>query len=112
MFRDLICIAITFFFVVVASPDLNVWPLPTTWTNQGSQTLSLSSNQFKFVCSGQSCSGVLQRAFARYTKLIFFAGESSRKHVNASGALIQVSVSANVVVPLQNGMDGINSLFL
>lgn len=45
----------------VFAQDINVWPLPMSFS-QGSTVLSLSSSQFQFHCNGQSCSGVLTRA--------------------------------------------------
>jgi hypothetical protein len=53
-------------------------PLPNVYSYQSSNnTMSLDPNSFQFVCAGGPCpeNSILNSAFKRYTKYIFFAGD-------------------------------------
>jgi len=86
----------------------NIWPLPQI-AEEGNQTINIFPSAFRFTCLGISCSSVLTGAFDRYTKYIFFAGNTPQEFKTPND-IFAVNVYANSNPPLDYGVDESYSL--
>jgi len=94
---------VVFWQGIVAQHSL--WPLPSS-VSTGNSSVVLSQKSFSFKCAG-SCSGVITRAFSRYTKFIFFSGTGKS---SADADLQVLSVSCSSAPPLDLYVDESYSL--